>query len=106
MKAIFNLSIQSINHCRFSSQRIPSIKFLGPRADLPKHSQTPSSHPISASPAVSASSQQSPSKIKGPGINRPSVNGALLTDVQIEAINMGGFIDGKYLKVKPIQLKK
>ena len=67
----------------FQFSYVPQIKFLGPRANLPKL----------PSPSKSATNLSYASYGTGPSIKIPSLKYPQLTEEQMELINMGGAVD-------------
>jgi hypothetical protein len=88
--------------------RVPSIKFIGPRDQVqhntPVHTHTPTAP--AAKPTSSQSKVTQTVLSNGPALQRSTDLEINLEGWQIDAINSGGVIDLKYLKVKPISLRK
>lgn len=94
--------MQSLIKLSATFARVPSIKFLGPRDQIKpetQHKVAPSSVPTPTKSAVS-------SITKGPAVNAFPGLFPTLESWQSDAINSGGAIDLKYLKVKSIPLRK
>ncbi len=87
--------------------RVPSIRFLGPRDQLKQHSHAPPSSAAQKQTTHAQSHKASLTALKdGPALKALQDLEIGLEGWQIDAINSGGVIDLKYLKVKPISLRK
>ena len=84
----------------YSFSRTPMIKFIGPRSLLP-----PPAKKVEQAPP-SSSALGLPPLSNGPSLSPPSVRYAALEPWQIDAINEGGIISAKPIKVKPIKLRR
>jgi hypothetical protein len=91
-----------------SFARVPSIRFLGPRDQLKQHPHAPPPPSVQKQPTTHVQSHKaSQTTLKdGPALKPLRDLEIGLEGWQIEAINNGGVIDLKYLKVKPISLRK
>ena len=97
-KQMQGLAIKSL----FQFSRVPMIKFIGSRANLPKQTLK---QPFSSSSSIPSAQSESSIRTSGKAIQIPSVTSPFLSEAEIEAVNMGGFVDVKYEKVKPISMR-
>jgi hypothetical protein len=84
-----------------SFARVPSIRFIGPRDQVKHEVPTPVAKPANTQPKITLGGLSD-----GPALKRSDDLEIKLENWQIDAINAGGVIDLRYLKVKPIPLRK
>ena len=87
----------------FSSARVPSIKFLGPRSLLQHQPQSHQSNQ-KAKPAQQPTTQKLTDLSQLPAMRIPSVRGVALSQLEMDIVNSGGWVDESSKKVKPIKI--
>ena len=87
----------------FSTARVPSIKFLGPRSLL---QHQPQSHQPNqkAKPTQQATTHKLTDLSQLPAMRIPSVRAVKLSQLEIDIVNSGGWVDESSKKVKPIKI--
>jgi hypothetical protein len=88
----------------FSTARVPSIKFLGPRSLLQHPSQSHQSNQKPKPVQQSTIAQKLNDLSHLPAMKIPSVRGVRLSQLEMDIVNAGGWMDESAKKVKPIKI--